>query len=353
MGAEEQECRRKLEQLKVQEDSLRAAIKCEDSRDRLSGTGGMDPTPEEQEECLRQIELLQLQEKRMKALVAQRREERREMDLENSRMERQLKFMKEMAVENEEAEEAWQKEQDAKKPFSGSGRTLGAPSFSSSAAVVGGSIGGSAPPPGVAAKSAAATAAAARLFGRPPSESQGAAPGRPDPGAASCTGRIVGANNGGGGAGAMAKSNGTNTTATRTNPQMEAVRTYGPGRVLGIDEAQRGGPTAFGKPDSQVEPNSGIPEPGATTPAPKPVNVDQNRPTGNIQVRLGDGPRVVVRLNTFHTVAHIRQEVRSRQPQETRDFDLVALGPPSKVLQEEQGLEEPNLLGSAVMQKFL
>ena len=166
-GAEEQECRRKLEQLKLQEDSLRAAIKCEDS----AGTG-MDPTPEEQEECLRQIELLQLQEKRMKALVAQRREERREMDLENSRMERQLKFMKEMAVENEEAEEAWQREQDAKKPFSGSGRTLGAPSSSSSSAAVGGSIGGSAPPPGVAAKSAAATAAAARLFGRPPSESQ-------------------------------------------------------------------------------------------------------------------------------------------------------------------------------------
>merc|ERR1719370_347094 len=88
----------------------------------------MDPTPEEQEECLRQIELLQLQEKRMKALVAQRREERREMDLENSRMERQLKFMKEMAVENEEAEEAWQREQDKKKPFSGSGQMLGAPS---------------------------------------------------------------------------------------------------------------------------------------------------------------------------------------------------------------------------------
>ena len=169
---EEQECRRKLGQLKLQEDSLRAAIQCEDSvgaGGRLSGTG-MDPTPEEQEECLRQIELLQLQEKRMKALVAQRREERREMDLENSRMERQLKFMKDMAVENEEAEEAWQKEQDAKKPFSGSGQMLGAPSASSAA--MGGSVGGTAPPPGLAAKSAAATAAAARLFGRPSSESQ-------------------------------------------------------------------------------------------------------------------------------------------------------------------------------------
>ena len=130
-----------------------------------------DPTPEEQEEMLKQIELLQLQEKRMKALVAQRREERREMDLENSRMERQLKFMKEMAAENEEAEREWQREQDAKKPFSGSGQMLGAPSGSPSVQV-GGSLGGSAPPPGVAAKSAAATAAAARLFGGPSSQSQ-------------------------------------------------------------------------------------------------------------------------------------------------------------------------------------
>ena len=56
---------------------------------------------------------------------------------------------------------------------------------------------------------------------------QGAAPGRPDPGAAGCTGRIVGANNGG----AMAKNNGSqNNSSTRVNPQLEAVRTYGPGR---------------------------------------------------------------------------------------------------------------------------
>jgi len=134
------------------------------------------------------------------------------------------------------------------------------------------------------------------------------------------------------------------------NSQLEAVRTYGPGRVLGIDEAQWGGGA---KTDPQTVPSSGTSAPGPATPAPKPVNVDHSRPTGNIQVRLADGSRVVVKLNTYHTVAHIRQEVRSRQPQETRDFDLVALGPPSKVLSEDEGLEEANLLGSAVMQRFL
>ena len=33
------------------------------------------------------------------------------------------------------------------------------------------------------------------------------------------------------------------------------LRTFGPGRVLGIDEAQWGGPKAFGKPDPEVGPN--------------------------------------------------------------------------------------------------
>merc|ERR1712186_165247 len=132
---------------------------------------------------------------------------------------------------------------------------------------------------------------------------------------------------------AWQKNNGSqNNSSTRVNPQLEAVRTYGPGRVLGIDEAQWGGAKTDQAPIVQ---SSGAPV--TTSPAPKPVNVDLSRPTGNIQVRLADGSRVVVKLNTFHTVAHIRQEVRSRQPQELRDFDLVTLGPPSKVLQEEQG----------------
>ena len=33
------------------------------------------------------------------------------------------------------------------------------------------------------------------------------------------------------------------------------LHTYDPGRVLGIDEAQWGGPKAFGKPDPEVGPN--------------------------------------------------------------------------------------------------
>ena len=118
----------------------------------------------------------------------------------------------------------------------------------------------------------------------------------------------------------------------RTNPHLEAVRTMGPGRLLGIDEAQWGTPAS----PATTEPPS-----TPAGPAPKPVNVDPRQPTGNVQVRLADGSRVVVRLNTFHTVAHVRQEVRSRQPQEARDFDLLTLGPPSKVLEDDLELKVP------------
>ena len=42
------------------------------------------------------------------------------------------------------------------------------------------------------------------------------------------------------------------------------------------------------------------------------LSVDPGKPSGNIQVRLGDGSRVVVKLNSHHTVAHIKQEVMAR-----------------------------------------
>jgi hypothetical protein len=71
------------------------------------------------------------------------------------------------------------------------------------------------------------------------------------------------------------------------------------------------------------------------------------------QVRLAEGGRLVVRLNTFHTVAHVRQEVRSQRPQETRDFDLVSLGPPARLLEDDLALGPAGLMGSAVMQRFL
>ena len=139
------------------------------------------------DEMMAQVQLLELQAKRMKQLVEQRKQERADMELENVRMERQLRYLAEMAEENREVEAEYQRQQAAKQPFSGGGIRLGAPS-----------------------------------------------------------------------------------------------------------------------PVSPVT----APEPPVRSVA--PVSVDPDKPSGNIQVRLGDGSRVVVRLNCHHTVGHIKQQVMAR-----------------------------------------
>merc|ERR1712062_786634 len=79
------------------------------------------------EEMMAQVQLMELQAKRMQKLVEQRKQERADMEMENVRMERQLKYLAEMAKENEEVEAEYQRQQAAKQPFSGEGVRLGAP----------------------------------------------------------------------------------------------------------------------------------------------------------------------------------------------------------------------------------
>ena len=80
------------------------------------------------DDMMRELQLLELQEKRMRKLVEQRREERKGLELENSRMQRQKKYMEEMAQENEDWEEEYSRQMAAKGSFGGTGHMLGAPS---------------------------------------------------------------------------------------------------------------------------------------------------------------------------------------------------------------------------------
>ena len=80
------------------------------------------------EDMVKQVQLLELQAKRMEKLVNQRRQERADMEADNARIQRQLRYMEEMARENEQAEEEYEKKQAAEKaktaPFSGRGFSL-------------------------------------------------------------------------------------------------------------------------------------------------------------------------------------------------------------------------------------
>ena len=180
------------------------------------------------EDMVKEVQLLELQAKRMEKLVAQRRQERADMEAENLRAERQLKYMKDMLKENEEAEEEYRKQQEAKAPFSGKGFTLGDPSSSEV-----------------------------------------------------------------------------------TAPIREVSHAHW-----------------------------------------TPVAIDPGKKTGNIQVRLVSGGKMVVKLNCDHTVAHVKQELMARDPEQTRQqFKLVSLGPPSVELPDNTSVEK--LFGTAVIQRFL
>ena len=71
------------------------------------------------DDMMAQVQLLELQAQRMKKLVEQRKQERADMELENVRMERQLKYLAEMAEENKEVEAEYQRQQAGGRPLIG------------------------------------------------------------------------------------------------------------------------------------------------------------------------------------------------------------------------------------------
>merc|ERR1719410_1667659 len=88
-------------------------------------------------------------------------------------------------------------------------------------------------------------------------------------------------------------------------------------------------------------------------PRPSPVTVDPSKPKGNIQIRLGDGGRLVVSLNHTHTLRDLKQEIKAKQPSEDgRDFNLVSMGSPGTVFSElNKSISELGLISTAVLQR--
>merc|ERR1712080_456874 len=91
----------------------------------------------------------------------------------------------------------------------------------------------------------------------------------------------------------------------------------------------------------------------ASRPPPPPVQVDTQQPVTSIQVRSGDGSRLVVKLNHSHKIKDLKQQIASQQPEESRPFVLVTCGMPAKPLNNDQiTIKEADILGAAVLQRF-
>ena len=93
--------------------------------------------------------------------------------------------------------------------------------------------------------------------------------------------------------------------------------------------------------------------PSSTTASSSDFQVDTNKPTTQLQIRLGDGQRMTARLNTHHTIADLRGYINAANPgMSSRSYVLNASFPPKPLTDESQTLQEAGLLNAVVIQKF-
>lgn len=81
--------------------------------------------------------------------------------------------------------------------------------------------------------------------------------------------------------------------------------------------------------------------------------VDHSLPSTMIQIRLGDGTRMISHFNLHHTVGDVRAFINSSRPGVVRDYQLRIMGFPPKLLSDDTlTIEQAGLANSVVIQKF-
>ncbi|CDU26396.1 related to SHP1-potential regulatory subunit for Glc7p [Sporisorium scitamineum] len=109
-------------------------------------------------------------------------------------------------------------------------------------------------------------------------------------------------------------------------------------------------PASFAS-SSRSQPPAAAAPPAAS--ASQESQVDADKPTTQLQIRLGDGQRMTARLNTHHTIADLRSYINAANPgMSTRNYTLNASFPPKPLADESQTLQEAGLLNAVVIQKF-
>ncbi|KAF7731582.1 hypothetical protein EC973_009346 [Apophysomyces ossiformis] len=84
---------------------------------------------------------------------------------------------------------------------------------------------------------------------------------------------------------------------------------------------------------------------------PSTPQINENEPTTSLQIRLGDGSRLVAKFNHTHTVADIRQHIEVNRPG-GRSFILQTTFPVKELTDEKQTLKEAGLLNAVVVQRY-
>jgi len=125
-------------------------------------------------------------------------------------------------------------------------------------------------------------------------------------------------------------------------PKVKAKPFQGSGNVLGSMAPSVSPPKATAADPAQAE-----------AAAQAQAKVDTSAPVANIQVRMADGTRLVVRLNHSHTVADIAAYIRTARPQyQGVEFALLTTFPNKELTDGSQTLKDAGLVGAAILQRL-
>ncbi|KAK9497167.1 hypothetical protein O3M35_004535 [Rhynocoris fuscipes] len=81
-----------------------------------------------------------------------------------------------------------------------------------------------------------------------------------------------------------------------------------------------------------------------------PFQLNTDQPTTVVQVRLPDGIRIKVKLNTSHTIGHLRSAIISERPEFAgRNFRLITTFPSRELNNDNLTIKEADLLNSCLL----
>jgi len=126
-------------------------------------------------------------------------------------------------------------------------------------------------------------------------------------------------------------------------PKVKAKPFQGAGNVLGSIAPSVAAPEA----------NPSLDPAAAEKAAQQKVNLNESNPVANIQVRLADGSRLIVKLNHNHTVADLRSYINVARPQYNGvGYNLLTTFPNKEITDDSATISSAGLVGAAVLQRL-
>ncbi|CAF0710617.1 unnamed protein product [Brachionus calyciflorus] len=87
--------------------------------------------------------------------------------------------------------------------------------------------------------------------------------------------------------------------------------------------------------------------------AKRELNLDESKPTTQIQVRLSNGSRMVIKANQTHHISDLRKYINRARPEySSRNYSLMTSFPNKEITNEAQSLAEANVLNAVIIQKL-